>query len=255
MKTLSIAASLAVAALLAAAPAAHAEDSDFRIHFAGWGGVTGSGKLRTEARAVSGFQAIATRGSVKLVLRQGTREGLELRGDDNILPLIETRVVDRGGVPTLEIGTKDGASYSTREQLVATVDLVTLRSLKLSGSSDVVCEGLKTTALQILVSGSGKVRMHQLGTDDLAVTISGSGDAEFSGRAGKLSLKISGSGEADTRALEADDVAVTVAGSGDVRVNARKTLAVSLAGSGNVAYTGGATVTSSIAGIGRVKKL
>jgi len=256
MKTLSITASLALAALLGVvAPAAHADDSTFRIHFAGWGGVTGSGKAQTESRAVSGFQAIATRGSVKLVLRQGTREGVELRGDDNILPLIETRVVDRGGVPTLEIGTKDGASYSTREPLVATIDLVTLRSLKLSGSSDVVCEGLKTAALQIVVSGSGRVRMRQLGTDDLAVTISGSGDAEFSGRAGRLSLKISGSGEADTRALEADDVAVTVAGSGDVRVNARKTLAVSLAGSGSVGYTGEATVTSSIAGIGRVKKL
>ena len=255
MKHLTLAATLAFTTLLAAAPVAHAGDTTFRIHFAGWGGVTGSGKALTETRAVSGFQAIATRGSVKLVLRQGTREGVELRGDDNILPLIETRVVDRGGVPTLEIGTKEGASYSTREPLVAAVDLITLRALKISGSSDVVCDALKVPALQIAVSGSSKLKLQQLAIDDLALAVAGSGDAEFSGRATKLSLKISGSGDADTRALEADDVAVSVAGSGDVRVNARKTLAVSLAGSGSVGYTGAATVTSSIAGIGRVKKL
>jgi len=44
---------------------------------------------------------------MKLVLRQGAREGFELRANDNVLPLIETQVVDRGGVPTLEIGTKN----------------------------------------------------------------------------------------------------------------------------------------------------
>lgn len=252
-----------IAALLLAATAialistpAHAEDSTFRISFFGGGErVTGSGKLANESRVVTGFKAIALRGSMKLVLRQGTREGIELRADDNLLPLIETRVVDRGGVPTLEIGTKDGASHSSRNPVVATIDLVTLRTLVLAGSSEVVCEALKTPALQIRVSGSGNLTLHQLNVDELKLSISGSGNAEFSGRATTLGLKIAGSGEADTRALEADVVAVSVAGSGDVTVNARKTLSVSVAGSGSVAYTGAATVTSSIAGIGRVKKL
>jgi len=255
MRILSMAAAMTVAGLLAGAPAAHAEDITLHLDFAGWGGVTGSGKPQTDARAVSGFQAIATRGSIKLVLRQGTREGVELRGDDNILPLIETRVVDRGGVPTLEIGPKKGESYSSRNPMVATIDLVTLRALTIAGSSDVACEALKTPALEIVVAGSGNLKLHQLNVDELKLRVSGSGNAEFSGRATTLGIKIAGSGDADTRALEADEVAVSVAGSGDVMVNARKTLAVSVAGSGSVAYTGLATVTSSIAGIGRVKKL
>lgn len=44
--------------------------------------VAGSGTLRTETRAVSGFQAVAVSASMQVVLRQGVREGLELRGDD-----------------------------------------------------------------------------------------------------------------------------------------------------------------------------
>jgi len=73
----------------------------------------------TETRAVTGFQAIASRLGVKILLRQGTREGLELSGEDNVLPLIETRVVDHGGVPTLEIGPKRGSMFTTRSPLSA----------------------------------------------------------------------------------------------------------------------------------------
>ena len=255
MKTLTLAALSAAVALLTGVSAAHADDGSAQQIRVGWRGVTGSGTLQSETRAVSGFQAITAKGSVKLVLRQGAREGLELRADDNLLPLIETRVVDRGGVPTLEIGTKDGASYSSRNAVVATIDLVTLRTLVLAGSSDLVCEALKTPALQIRVSGSGNLKLHQLTVDELKLSVSGSGNAEFSGRATTVGLRIAGSGDADTRALEADDVAVSVAGSGDVTVNARKTLSVSVAGSGSVAYTGAAAVTSSIVGSGRVKKL
>lgn len=255
MRTPTLVALLGAIALFAAAPAARADDGITRLIRVGWGSVAGSGKLQSETRAVSGFQAIAAKGSVKLVLRQGAREGLELRADDNLLPLIETRVVDRGGVPTLEIGTKDGASYTTRNPVVATIDLVTLRAVAVAGSSDVVCDGLKTPLLQITVSGSGNLKLHQLDVDELKLKVAGSGNADFSGRAAKLGLTIAGSGDADTRALEVDDATVSVAGSGDVKVNARKTLAISVAGSGSVAYTGAATVTSSIAGIGRVKKL
>lgn len=246
---------VSAATLFAAAPVARAADSPARLQFVAWSNVTGSGKLQTETRKVTGFQAIETQGSVTLVLRQGTREGLELRADDNILPLIETRVVDRRGVPTLEIGTKDGASYSTRNPVVATIDLISLRALTLAGSSDVTCEALKSPALQIVLSGSGDLRLHKLDVDQLMVKVSGSGSVDFSGRATTLGLKIAGSGEANTRALVADDVAVSVAGSGDVTVNARKTLKVDLAGSGSVAYTGGAAVTSSIAGSGSLSKL
>ncbi len=216
--------------------------------------VTGSGKLANESRVVTGFQAIALRTSMKLVLRQGTREGVELRADDNILALIETTIVERGGVPTLEITTKKGASFSTNNPIVATIDLITLRALSISGSGDVVGDALKTPGLAVAISGSGNVKLKQLNADEVSAKVSGSGDIEFGGRAAKLGISISGSGDVKTRALEADDVTVSVAGSGDADVTARKTLTVSIAGVGNVKYTGDATVKSSIAGRGNVSK-
>ncbi len=205
----------------------------------------------TETRAVSGFQAIALRTSMKLVLRQGSREGIELRGDAQLLPLIETRVVDHAGTPTLEISTKKGASLSTNNPLTATIDLVTL---SISGSGDVTGEALKTPGLAIAIGGSGHVRLKQLSADEVSAKVAGSGDIEIAGRTGKLGISISGSGDVDTRALEADEVSVSIAGSGDANVNARKTLSVSIAGVGDVKYRGDAVVKSSIAGRGLITK-
>ena len=232
-------------------PACAAEGTVLRI---GFGSVTGSGKLQTDTRAVSGFQAISLKTSARLVLRQGTREGVELRADDNILPLIETRIVDGAGGPTLEIRSRDGASYSTKTTPVVTVDLVRLSGLSVSGSGDVTAEALKSPALKIAISGASDIRMNKLAVDDLGIKVSGSGDVHFSGRAGKLVVAIAGSGDVDTTGLEADDVSISIAGSGGANVNARKALTVSIAGSGDVTYSGDVVPKTSIAGIGTVRK-
>jgi len=251
---LPLAALLATAALVlsVATPARAAEErSMLRV---GFGGITGSGKIQTDARAVSGFQAISLKTAAKLVLRQGSREGVELRADDNILPLIETRIVDGANGPTLEIRSRDGASYSTKTTPVVTVDLIKLSGLSVSGSGDISGDGLKSPALKVAVSGSGDIRLNKLAVDDLGIKVTGSGDIRFNGRAAKLAVAIAGSGDVDTAGLEADDVSISISGSGGANVNARKALTVSIAGSGDVVYSGDAVPKTSIAGSGTVKK-
>jgi len=250
---LPLAALLAAAMALTLAAAAHAADAGTVLRI-GFGGVTGSGKIQTDTRAVRGFQAISLKTSAKLVLRQGSREGVELRADDNILPLIETRIVDGAGGPTLEIRSRDGTSYSAKTTPVVTVDLIKLSGLSVSGSGDVTGDGLKSPALKIAISGAGDIRLNKLAVDELGIKVTGSGDIRFNGRAGKLGIAIAGSGDVDTAGLEADDVSVSISGSGDASVNARKTLAVSIAGSGDVVYSGDAVPKTSIAGSGTVRK-
>ena len=242
------------AALAGSTGATFANESGSLLHRTGLRGVTGSGKLQTESRVVGSFQAIELHASLNLVLRQGSSEALELRADDNLLALVETRVVSRAGVPTLEITTKDGADYSTRNPIMVTVDVVTLSALSVRGSGKVSGEGLKASALKIVLAGSSDVKLHKLSLDEASLKISGSGNAELSGKAARLSLSISGSGDINTRELEADEVSVSIAGSGDASVNARKALGVSIAGSGSVDYVGDATVKTSVAGSGHVKK-
>ena len=213
-------------------------------------GVLGSGKVTSESRPVSSFHTIVLKGAIDLVLRQGAKEALEVRGDDNLLPLVETAVNGE----TLEIAAKRGASYSTRNRLVVTVDVVALKELALVGAGDASGEGLKAGELKVRIEGSGDLRLNRLAVDALAIDVAGNGDVTVTGRAGKLSVGIAGSGDVVTRELAADDVSVSIAGSGGAKVNARRTLAVSIAGSGDVDYTGEATVKTSIAGSGSVQK-
>lgn len=216
--------------------------------------VVGSGRLQTETRAIGGFRAVALQGGMNLVLRQGAREGVEVRADHNLLPLIDTRVVERAGQPTLEIGSRSGTSYSTRNEVTVMVDLISLKALTLSASGDTSCERLKTDVLQATLSGSGTLKIGQLDADALNLRLSGSGDVQAAGRTGRVELVVNGSANADLRGLQADSVAVRIAGSGDASVHARRELSVAISGSGSLQYVGEPALKSSITGSGSIER-
>lgn len=246
--TVAVAAAILSVAALTAMPSRAFEIS--------WGGekVTGSGKPASDSRAVTDFQGITVRGPIDVVVRQTGHEAVEVRGDDNVVPLVETTVESGGNGRTLVIGMKKGLSLHTRSHMVVTVDVITLRSISSSGSGDVRIESLKTPSLKLSLQGASDAKLGSLQADELTIGISGSGDVDASaGRAGRLNISIAGSGDARLANLQADDVNVSIAGSGDADVNAGKTLSVSIAGSGDVVYRGSGNLTkSSIAGSGSI---
>ena len=216
---------------------------------------TGSGKPASEARSVGSFQAISLHGAIDLVVRQGPRESVQVRADDNLLPLVRTAVEEIGGTPTLRIDTQPGESMRSKTPIVVTVEVPRLTALASFGSGDVIVEALKTPSLTLSLSGSSDAKLRQLDTDKLRIGIAGSGDVQASGRAAQLDISITGSGDVQSRELAANDVAISIAGSGDARVSAQRTISVSIAGSGDVEYSGGATLASSrIAGSGSVRQ-
>lgn len=217
--------------------------------------LNGSGTAATETRAVSGFQAISLRGGIDVVVRQGSSEGVQVRADDNLLPLVQTVVEGTGDTRTLRIQFKPGESLRTRTPVVVTVDVVKLTALASSGSGDISVEALKTPSLALSMAGSSDARLRQLDTEQFSISIAGSGDVQASGRAAKLEVSIAGSGDVRTRELAAAEVSVSIAGSGDASVAAQKTLSVSIAGSGDVEYVGAAVLARSrIAGSGSVRQ-
>lgn len=244
-----IAAFLALASASAAIPA-----QAFEISWGGGTRVNGSGNVTTETRQVGEFQAIATRGSINLVVRQAAKEAVEVRADDNLVPLIETVVEQRGDQRTLVIGLKKGHSIHSRNDMQVTVDAVKLVSVASSGSGDVRVENLQTPSFKLSLSGSSDARLASIRTDDLSISISGSGDVTAAGRAAKLGVNISGSGDVRLRELQTDEASVSIAGSGDAELSVAKNLNVSIAGSGDVRYHGDARVSSKVAGSGSVTR-
>lgn len=214
--------------------------------------VQGSGTAASEMRTVPEFQAIATRGSIDIVVRQGAQPSVQVQADDNLLPLLET-VVEAGST-TLQVRWRRGESLSTRSKVLVTVVTPRLNSLAAAGSGDVRLEAFNTPALNLALAGSGDARLDQLTTEALSISIAGSGDVSGRGSAAKTKVSIAGSGDVRLMDMHSDEVTVSIAGSGDAAVNAQKSLAVSIAGSGDVVYTGNAQLTRSLAGSGSVTK-
>jgi len=215
----------------------------------------GSGKVVSETRAVSDFDAIAQSGDIDILVRQGAREGVQIQAEDNLLPLIETVVEQRSAGRTLMIRFRKGENIRSHKPVKVTVDVIHLTSVATAGSGDVVVEALKTPSLRLALSGASDAKLQGLTTEHFEIHISGSGDVAARGSATQLKLSIAGSGDADLADLTADDVSVRIAGSGDAKVTANKALSVSVAGSGDVSYGGAATaVKTSVAGSGSIQR-
>lgn len=213
----------------------------------------GSGTLATEPRTVAEFQAVATNGSMDLVVRQGA-QSVQVQADDNLLPLLETVVENGRHGATLYVRWKKGQNIHTRSKIVVTVATPKLVSVSNSGSGDIRVETLQTPSLAVSLSGSGDARLEGLTADELTVSISGSSDVVGKGKVGKVRIAISGSGDVKLAEMAADEVSVSIAGSGDASVNAVKSLQVSIAGSGDVTYTGNPSLKSTVAGSGSINK-
>jgi hypothetical protein len=213
--------------------------------------VAGSGKLKTETRAVSGFTGISLFLGGVVEIRQGNTEGVTVETDDNLLPLIET-VVEHGD---LKIRTAPAnLSYTTR-QMKFVVSAKNIDSLAIAGSGDILSEALKAAALKASISGSGDIRIKSLEAGTLTVSIAGSGDFAAAGHASSMHARIAGSGDIQAENLEAKTVDVGIAGSGDATFWVRNTLNANVAGSGDVKYYGDARVKKSIKGSGSLERL
>ncbi len=216
--------------------------------------VTGSGKTTTETRTVGEFQAINSAASIDIRVQQGAQQPLQLKGDDNLLALLETVVENTTSGATLVVRWKPGTSIYNRSRTQINVVVPKLSAFALTGSGDATIENFNTPSLKLTVSGSGDVKAPGLTTDELHVSVAGSGDVNGTGKATVLKVSVAGSGDVRLGDMKADDVTVKVAGSGDVAVHAQKSLDISIAGSGDVVYTGAAVVKKSVAGSGSVTK-
>lgn len=218
-----------------------------------WGGnsVKGSGIVKTEKRDVTGFNSISVSIPANVTIVQGDSEAVLVEGDDNILPLIETVIEDRG----LKIRFKEKNQSVSTSSLKLTVNAKSVEGVTVAGSGDVSAARLRSTTLKARISGSGNLNIGNLDADSVTVSVAGSGNFAAAGKAKHVDTRIAGSGDMKIGKLEANTVKVSVAGSGDATVWAKESLTVSVAGSGDVKYYGDAKVSQSVAGSGSVRRL
>ncbi|HUF51762.1 MAG TPA: head GIN domain-containing protein [Longimicrobiales bacterium] len=212
--------------------------------------IHGSGAYVEEVRAPSRFSGISNSTVARVEVLQGPRERLRIRGEENLLPHIRTRV--ENGM--LRIYTDANVTLRPNEPIVVELDAVVLARIVSSSSGDINAPLVDAGRIEVISSGAGAVYLQRLLADSLIVTSSGSGDVLSSGDVRSVRITHSGSGAVDTRELLASEVDALLSGSGHVTVRARDWIYAVVSGAGSLRYYGNPVVQQMVTGSGRVTR-
>ncbi|MEQ9440755.1 MAG: head GIN domain-containing protein [Cyclobacteriaceae bacterium] len=208
--------------------------------------VRGSGNVITEGRVVSSFSKIEVEGSTNVFISQGDEQIVEIEADDNIVPIITTKVQG----DELEISTS--RNYRTSNPVNVYITVPVISAINIDGSGDVYGENaFGGDQLELEVAGSGNMDL-ELYYTQLTVEGNGSGDFQLFGEVDDQEVRLSGSGNYQARDLSSENCDIRISGSGDAAVSASDFLKAEIRGSGNILYYGNPQVESSVSGSGDV---
>jgi hypothetical protein len=190
--------------------------------------VDGSGNVSKEKREIGSFNSISTEGAFDIEIVCQKPASLEIRGDDNILPLISTEVSNN----VLRVRNLRG--YSVSQPITLKISVPDLVAVSASGAGNIVVSGVMNERFLIEANG--------------APTIQASGETKA------LSIDANGAGKIDTHKLHAAEVRVNSKGVPSVEVYASEQLDVTVSGPSRVVYQGDAVVHQTINGPGQIEK-
>lgn len=191
------------------------------------GPVEGSGVAATVVRDVPAFRSFELAGSNQVSIHVGRSRSVVLRGDNDLLPLVRTRVV----AGTLVVS--NTRSFTTNAPMSVDVTVPSLRGVRITGAGTVSVDGLVARRLSVSLKGSGLILV--------------------SGRATRLDASLRGTGDVELVGLVARDVHALVAGTGRIAVTATRSLEASVTGTGEIAYGGNPRqITRSVTGTGAI---
>jgi hypothetical protein len=183
--------------------------------------ISGNGKVVSETRTTSGYDAIKISGSFDVDLVAGKEGKITMKGEENILSAIIVEVEDN----TLKIYVKKNMNIrsSMGKKVEVTVPFEKISELSLSGSGDITSkDNIKNDKFMAKLSGSGNFNLG-VDSNSLELNLSGSGNVHLKGNADNLKSK---------------NVDVNVSGSGNSKVNCNESLTARVSGSGDIKYTG-----------------
>lgn len=219
------------------------------------GTIKGNGIYKKESRSIAAFSGLASSGQMNVEISYGVSSDLQIEGDENILPYVETFV--KNGV--LKIRVKDLTIIKPQLTIKVKISMTIISSISQSGSGSVQGDGGFTNSepTDFSISGSGKIRLGFANFKGTNISMSGIGTLQLKGHVNEdISIHQSGSGNIDCENMPCQNASVNISGSGNVRLNARESINAHISGSGEIFYTGDAgRLDSHISGSGKIRKI
>ncbi len=189
-----------------------------------WFPVVGQGNLKTEVRSFEPFTKVKYQISGDVLIQPGTNSELKALAQENLLPLLETEVVD--GTLYISFGSR---AIETDSTVVIQVSSTQIQEFTLSGSGNVVsCLGIPV------------------------INLTGKGNISCTGEAEQVAVKLSGCGKVDLDKMTIRKANVKITGNGDVSLHVTDNLDVIIQGLGIVYYHGMPKIQKNITGRGQV---
>lgn len=189
-----------------------------------WFPVVGRGNVQTEYRNAEHFQKIKCLMSGDVIIQQSKSQTLRVSAQENLLALLETKVVN--GTLLITFG-----SHVIETDSIVTV-FVSIPEIN-----------------EMTFSVTGNV-ISNLGIP--IINLTGSGNIRCTGETDQVSVKLSGSGTVNLDEMKVKTANVKISGNGNVSLNVTDNLDVSIPGMGVVYYRGMPNVQKNITGMGQV---
>jgi hypothetical protein len=207
----------------------------------------GNHDVRGESRRAEGFDQIVSSGDYKVFVKQGEAYGVEVWAESNLLPLIETEVIDH----RLIIRTRGLHRLLQNHPIEVFVTTPVLNGLLLSGSGMIKTGRFTSEQFNVILSGSGDIDS-QVSTHLMSGHVSGSGNVYLQGDATRGRFVISGSGKIKSFGSRQRNCEAIILGSGNMYLNSVETIDARITGSGQVLYINHPIVNKSVYGSGNV---
>ncbi len=185
-----------------------------------------------QTRPLAPFDAVSIQGAVHVVVEAGKAQSLLIKGPNDYLAKVETKVV--GGKLFISFPKNKRNEMNIPSDAKILIGVPALRAFH--------------------VEGAGYAELKNLSGDSLDIGFQGAGKLLANGKVKSLKLNAQGVGDVDTKALHALRADVTFEGIGAVKVHASERLDAVVQGMGSLNYYGNPRVINkTVEGIGSVK--
>lgn len=202
--------------------------------------IVGSGREMEDERSVASFQSVRVANGLKATVIIGEAQSVVVKGDDNIVPELQT-VVEGGA---LIVKMPDRVTFSSSIGVGVTVTVPSLTGLQASGGSVVTASEIEAERFSLTASG-GSVVSYTGTSNRLEVDASGGSVLTLVGETDELVLSSSGGSVHKGKALDSRIAEVSASGGSSLTLAISERLKLSLSGGSVLRVKGRPEVTTS----------
>jgi hypothetical protein len=195
----------------------------------------GSGRIISETKSVSNFNAIKVSNSIDVEIMQGDKTEVIVEADDNVINFVEVKSINN----ELYISYKSGTTIMN-SQVVVKVTAPEFTKIKASASSTVLGKNTLSTSntFEVNASSSSEITI-EVDAPTVKLDANSSAEINISGKTKNIFIEASSSAAINAENLKAETAEATANSSGSIYVFASVQLKANASSSGEVAYTGG----------------